>query len=68
VEKLTRHGVASVRQRVTNLSGHLDASAVGSIEELEEHLIRYFTDGELELTSEQVSEIEEMAKEYKLHI
>jgi lipoic acid synthetase/lipoate-protein ligase A len=68
VEKLTRHGVASVRQRVTNLSDHLDASAVGSIEELEEHLIRYFTDGELELTSEQVSEIEEMAKEYKLHI
>lgn len=68
VEKLTRHGVASVRQRVTNLSGHLDASAVGSIEELEEYLIRYFTDGELELTSEQVSEIAEMAKEYKLHI
>lgn len=68
LEKLTRHGVASVRQRVTNLSDHLDLSVIVSVEALEDYLIRYFTDGDITLTSAQVSVIEEMAEEYKIHI
>lgn len=68
VEKLTRHGVASVRQRVTNLSDHLDPSVTGSVEALEDYLVSCFTDGDITLTSAQVSVIEEMAEEYKIHI
>ena len=57
VEKLERHGVASVRQRVMNLSDCLDPSVIGSVEELEEYLVRYFTDETVVLTDEQVGEI-----------
>lgn len=64
VEKLERHGVASVRQRVANLSEYLDRSVIGSVEALEEFLIRYFTDGEIRLDAQQVAEIEEMSKKY----
>ena len=57
VEKLTRHGVASVRQRVTNLSDHLDRDRIGSIEELEEYIVGYFTDETLVLTDDQIGKI-----------
>ena len=57
VEKLERHGVASVRQRVTNLSDHLDPSAIGSVEQLEDYIVRYFTDGTVLLTDEDVEDI-----------
>lgn len=68
VEKLKRHGVPSVRQRVTNLSDHIDPSVIGSVEALEDYLVRYFTDGNIALTPAQVSVIEEMAEEYIIHI
>ena len=57
VEKLERHGVASVRQRVTNLSDHLDPSVFGSVEQLEDYIVRYFTDGTVLLTDEDVEDI-----------
>ena len=57
VEKLERHGVASVRQRVTNLSDHLDPSVIGSVEQLEDYIVRYFTDGSVLLTDDDVGDI-----------
>lgn len=65
VEKLQRHGVASVRQRVTNLSKYLAESGVSSIEELETYLCQYFTDGTLMLSPSQIGEIEKIAEEYE---
>ncbi len=64
VEKLERHGVASVRQRVENLKMYLDPQRIGSVEELENHLVTYFCDGELVLTEEDVAEIEVMENQY----
>ena len=54
VEKLQRHGVESVRQRVMNLSEYVALmtepdDALKSPEALEEYLVRYFTDGEIQL-------------------
>ncbi len=68
VEKLERHGVASVRQRVTNIAEHIDPKVVASVEELEDHLTGYFTDGTIALTDGQVAQIEAMAEEYIIHI
>ena len=53
-EKLRRHGVESVRQRVLNLSEYIALmtdpdDALKSPEALEEYLVRYFTDGEIHL-------------------
>ena len=69
-EKLERHGVASVRQRVTNLAGHLDPSVIGSVEDLEVYLVSCFTDGTVALTEEQVEEIHRSAQDdiYKCHV
>ena len=54
VEKLQRHGVESVRQRVMNLSEYVALmtepdDALKSPEALEEYLVGYFTDGEIYL-------------------
>ena len=65
VEKLERHGIASVRQRVTNLSDHLDPQRIYSEEDLEEYMVRYFTDGEVVLTVDDVAEIERIADSYE---
>ena len=65
VEKLQRHGVASVRQRVTNLSDHLDPSKIDSVEALEDYLISYFTDGETVLTMDDVAQIERIEDNYE---
>ena len=68
VEKLQRHGVESVRQRVMNLSDYNGVSPVlASAESLENHLVSWFTDGEITLTSEQIAEIEEIEKEYQIY-
>lgn len=64
VEKLERHGIASVRQRVANLSDRLQMSVMSSVEDLEEYIVRYFTDEFQVLTMEQVVQIEELSKEY----
>ena len=58
VEKLHRHGVNSVRQRVMNLTEHVasmndPAVALKSPEALEEYLVRYFTDGEIRLGADE---------------
>lgn len=68
VEKLERHGVASVRQRVTNLSECLDPSVIGSVEQLEDYLVSHFTDVAVMLTPQQITVIEELAKEYTKYI
>lgn len=65
VEKLERHGIASVRQRVTNLIDHVDLQKIASVEELEGYLVRYFTDGEVVLTSADVEEIERISDSYE---
>ena len=54
VEKLQRHGVESVRQRVMNLSEYVALMTdpddpLKSPEALEKYLVRYFTDGEIHL-------------------
>ena len=63
VEKLERHGVASVRQRVRNLKEYVSPV---TIEALERHLVEYFCDGEVALTAEDVEKIEAMASEYEI--
>lgn len=68
VEKLKRHGVASVRQRVTNLKDHLDPRVIGSVEALENYIVGYFTEGSIDLSPVQISQIDEMAEEYIIHI
>ena len=65
VEKLERHGVASVRQRVMNLSEKLDPSVIGSVEELEDYIVRYFTAETVTLSDDQVRQIDLMGGEYE---
>ena len=61
VEKLQRHGVASVRQRVDNLKEHLAQTSIASVEDLERFIIAYFCDGEMLLPEESVTEIEALS-------
>lgn len=65
VEKLVRHGVASVRQRVCNLRPLLDGSQTASVEMLENHILQYFTDGKMLFTADDVAAIAEMAEEFE---
>ena len=65
VEKLQRHGVESVRQRVRNLSDYRELHpALASPETLEKYLTGYFTDGEIRLTANDVSAIAEIESTY----
>ncbi len=66
VEKLERHGVASVRQRVENLKEYLDCKIMPSVEELERYIVDYFCDGVIELCDENTDEIEKNSSEYEL--
>ncbi len=79
VEKLERHGVASVRQRVVNISEIAalaagDAQAVQlhpalkSVETLEKYIVEYFTEGEIQLSVDDVEQIEKMAESYIVKI
>ena len=61
VEKLQRHGVASVRQRVGNLKDHLTQTSITSVEELEQFIINYFCDEEKVLPPETTAQIEALA-------
>ena len=68
LEKLQRHGVESVRQRVMNLSEYVaampdPAQALRSPEALEEYLVRYFTDGEVHLSERDVVKILRFAQD-----
>ena len=69
VEKLQRHGVESVRQRVMNLSEYVSgmtepATGLLSPEALEKYLIDYFTDGEICLSESDVEKIELITNTY----
>ena len=69
VEKLQRHGVESVRQRVMNLSEYVASmpdpdDALKSPEVLEEYLVGYFTDGEIRLSEEDVEKIKLITETY----
>ena len=69
LEKLSRHGVASVRQRVRNLADYVSETgllheALESVETLEEHIVRSFCDGEIVLTEGDVKEIEAIERGY----
>lgn len=65
VDKLERHGVASVRQRVENLRNFLDSAAIPSVEALEDAVVAYFCDEEVILSEEDMAMIEEMAASYE---
>ena len=69
VEKLQRHGVESVRQRVMNLSEYVALMAepdvaLKSPEALEEYLVGYFTDGEIHLNEDDVEKIKLITDTY----
>ncbi|MBR2065348.1 MAG: lipoate--protein ligase family protein [Bacteroidales bacterium] len=66
VEKLRRHGVASVRQRVENLKTYLGRTAISSVDDLETYVVDYFSDGAVMLDAGDVREIEMMASEYEI--
>jgi lipoyltransferase/lipoate-protein ligase len=60
VEKLQRHGVESVRQRVGNLQ---DTLAI-DIETLKQKIVGHFCDSKIVLTPENIAEITELQKSY----
>lgn len=60
-EKLTKHGVQSVRQRVVNLK---ELECNFSIEDLKETLIMEYCDSERVLTTEEIKEIEVIEQTY----
>jgi lipoic acid synthetase/lipoate-protein ligase A len=76
VEKLERHGVQSVRQRVMNIAEILEQmsqpqgqqqgpqlhEALKSVEALEKYIVEYFTEGEIQLSLDDVTVIEDMAR------
>lgn len=59
-QKLTKHGVESVRQRITLLKEHTDLT----IEAFKKFAIRKLCDKELRLTKEDVKNIETIEQEY----
>ena len=68
-EKLRRHGVESVRQRVLNLSEYVASmtdpdDALKSPEALEEYLVGYFTDGEIVLNENDIEKIKLITDTY----
>lgn len=69
VEKLSRHGVESVRQRVCNLAEYSERmmqvpEPLNSAEALMEYLVKHFCDGVMTLDAKDVAEIEMIEKEY----
>lgn len=62
VEKLVRHGISSVRQRVANLSEFL--SSDWDIGRVKSCLVSHFCDGSICLTADDVAEIEKIENEY----
>ena len=69
VEKLERHGVPSVRQRVRNIRemvGEMDSPhpALESVEGLEEYITGYFTESHVLLTPEDLAVIEKISEDF----
>ena len=61
--KLSKHGVQSVRQRITLLKEHTDIS----IEDFKRFAIQRLCDQELQLTESDVAAIERLEQEYLSH-
>ena len=69
VEKLQRHGVESVRQRVMNVAEIVSQmpephDALKSVEALEKYIVENFTEGEIQLSVEDIEQIEKMAEQF----
>lgn len=69
VEKLQRHGVESVRQRVMNISEWIEGKeqihdALRSAESLKVHIVSFFCDEAVTLTLEQIADVEKIQRTY----
>ena len=67
LEKLGRHGVESVRQRVMNIADYISGTSdprTSDVESLENYMREWFCEGEVLLTEEQLAGIERIEKEY----
>lgn len=63
-EKLAKHGVQSVRQRVANLSQYSAFDAIGTIEAFSSHLINALCTRTRELTAEEIAAIDQLEQSY----
>lgn len=73
VEKLSRHGVQSVRQRVMNVADIVSQlpephDALKSVEALESFIVEYFTNDEICLTDDDVLEIEQSSEQFVVRL
>lgn len=73
VEKLERHGVMSVRQRVRNIADIVSSmenphESLTSVEALEKYIVGYFTDEEKCLTEDDMDIIEKMSETYRVDL
>ena len=64
VEKLSKHGVQSVRQRVANLSQYAAFDRIGTINACSAHLIDALCTRTRELTPEEIEAIDQMEQSY----
>ena len=64
VEKLSKHGVQSVRQRVANLSQYAAFDRIGTIDACSAHLINALCARTRELTPEEIEAIDQMEQSY----
>ena len=64
VEKLSKHGVQSVRQRVANLSQYAAFDHIGTINACSAHLIDALCARTRELTPEEIEAIDQMEQSY----
>ena len=64
VEKLSKHGVQSVRQRVANLSQYAAFDRIGTINACSAHLINALCTRTRELTPEEIEAIDQMEQSY----
>lgn len=64
VEKLAKHGVRSVRQRVTNLTEYAAFDSIKTIERFDAHLINTLCTRIRTLTREEIASIDEIEKDY----
>ena len=64
VEKLAKHGVKSVRQRVANLTQYAAFDSIKTIERFDAHLISTLCARTRTLTREEIAAIDEIEKDY----
>ena len=64
VEKLSKHGVQSVRQRVANLNQYAAFDRIGTINACSAHLINTLCARTRELTPEEIEAIDQMEQSY----